>query len=156
LSPLFDAALAKARSREGEVMSSDKDNSDEPTRDYEVGDRRPPKHSQFKKGVSGNPKGRPKGSVNLRTRVTRQLRQTVTVTRNGRQVKMTKAELIALRVVDAAAKGDLKAATLALRLDDEAAAVMSKASSEEAFELPNQENLRFILSRLNSFVGEDE
>jgi hypothetical protein len=29
---------------------------------YEVGYRKPPKHSRFSKGVSGNPGGRPKGS----------------------------------------------------------------------------------------------
>ena len=28
--------------------------------DYDVGYRKPPKHSQFKKGVSGNPRGRVK------------------------------------------------------------------------------------------------
>ncbi len=107
-------------------------------------------------GVSGNPLGRPKGSVNLRTRVAQQLRKNVTVTRNGRPVKMPKIDLIALQIVDSAAKGDLKAAALALRLADEAAAAVSKASSEEAFELPNQENLRFILGRLNGLVGEGE
>jgi hypothetical protein len=76
--------------------------------DYEVGNKKPPKHSQFKPGQSGNSKRRPKGSVNLRTRVTQQLRQTVMVTRNGRSVKMRKADLIALQIVDTAAKAILK------------------------------------------------
>jgi Family of unknown function (DUF5681) len=124
--------------------------------EYQVGDRRPPKHSQFKPGVSGNPKGRPKGSINVRTRVTQQLRQTVTGTRNGRPVKMSKADLIARQIVDAAAKGDFKAAVLAVRLDDEAGIAASRASTEETFELPNRDNLRFIANRLSGLLGEDE
>src|SRR5271154_925175 len=101
-------------------MSTGDEADSSPARDYEVGDRHPPKHSRFKPGQSGNPKGRPKGSVNLRTRITQQLRQPVTVTRNGRPVKMRKVDLIALQIVDSAAKGNLQAVQLAVRLDDEA------------------------------------
>jgi hypothetical protein len=138
-------------------MSSDEEtHSGEPDRDYEVGDRRPPKHSQYPRGVSGNPAGRPKGSVNLRTRVARQLRQTVTVTRNGRQVKMRKDDLIAFKIVDLAAKGDLKAALWAVQIDDEASIATSNSSTEETFELPNRENLRFIAKRLSGLLGEGE
>ena len=35
--------------------------------DYVVGYKRPPMHSRFKPGVSGNPSGRAKGTKNLRT-----------------------------------------------------------------------------------------
>ena len=136
-------------STEGEAYSG-------PARDYEVGDRHPPKHSQFKPGQSGNPKGRPKGSVNLRTRVARQLRQTVPVTRHGRQVKMLKADLIAHQIVDAAAKGNLKAALWTVQVDDEASIAASNSSPEESFELPNRENLRFIAHRLSGLLAEDE
>jgi Family of unknown function (DUF5681) len=142
--------------REGEVVSEDDRTEEGPEPDHEVGDRRPPKRTRFKPGVSGNPKGRPKDSVNLRTRVTQQLRETVTVTRNGRPVKMRKGDLIARQIVDAAAKGDFKAALLAVRLDDEAALAVSKASTEETFAPPNEANLRFILNRLTGLVGDAE
>ena len=58
--------------------------------------------------------------------------------------------------MDAAAKGDLKAAIFAVRLDDEAAVVLSKSSTEEALTLPTKENLRFIADRLAGLLGEDD
>jgi hypothetical protein len=67
---------------------------------------------------------------------------------------MRKADLIALQIVDMAAKGDLKAALLTVRLDDEASIATSRASTEETFELPSQENLRFIAKRLSGLLGE--
>ena len=49
--------------------------SDEPNPGY----KRPPKATRFKAGASGNPRGRPKGSHNLKTDLTKLLKKRVTV-----------------------------------------------------------------------------
>jgi Family of unknown function (DUF5681) len=51
---------------------------------YEVGYGKPPTHSQFRPGQSGNPAGRRKGVRNLKTDVMRMLRTPVKVTEGGR------------------------------------------------------------------------
>jgi hypothetical protein len=49
-----------------------------------VGYGRPPKANQFKPGKSGNPKGRPKGSLNLVTDLAAELTEQITVREDGR------------------------------------------------------------------------
>ena len=44
----------------------------------------PPKHTQFRKGTSGNPRGRPKGSKNLATYLMEAARDQVSATVGGR------------------------------------------------------------------------
>lgn len=76
---------------------------------YDVGYGRPPKTSQFKKGQSGNPKGRPKGSKNLSTIVQAALNATVMVNENGKRRLITKLEAIVTQAVNKAAAGDPQA-----------------------------------------------
>ena len=54
------------------------------TNGYEVGYGKPPKHSQFRPGQSGNPAGRRKGVRNLKTDVKRTLATPVKVKEGGR------------------------------------------------------------------------
>jgi hypothetical protein len=80
-----------------------------PERNYEVGRGKPPKDSQFKKGQSGNPRGRPCGAKNMATLVGEALDEKVTVTDNGRRRKVSKREIIATQLVNRSAQADLKA-----------------------------------------------
>jgi hypothetical protein len=77
--------------------------------DYEVGYGRPPKHSRFQKGTSGNTKGRPKGSKNLQTLLQQELDAQVAVNEQGRKKHITKRQVIIKQLVNKAAQGDLKA-----------------------------------------------
>src|ERR1700722_19961413 len=75
----------------------------------DLGYCKPPKRTQFVKGQSGNPKGRPKGSQNLATLLEKIIRQRVTVTENGRSREMSKAEAIFLQMINKALRGDISA-----------------------------------------------
>lgn len=81
---------------------------------YRVGYRSPPKTTQFKKGESGNPKGRPKGSRGLQTIMVEELKSNVTIHENGRSKTVKKGEVIVKQMVNKAMAGDHKAAHLVL------------------------------------------
>jgi hypothetical protein len=85
-------------------------NSDtEGAADYEIGYGRPPRHSGFQKGRSGNPQGRPKGSKNFATLLGQALDEKVHVTEDGRRRRITKRELVIKQLVNKSAAADLRA-----------------------------------------------
>lgn len=77
---------------------------------YQVGFGKPPKHSQFKKGQSGNPKGRPKGSLSFATILNNALFEKVVVNEAGQKIVKTKLEVMLIQALNKAVAGDLKAA----------------------------------------------
>lgn len=77
-----------------------------------VGYRSPPEHYRFKKGVSGNPRGRPKGTLNMATVLERTLREKMVITENGRRKNVTKLEAAMKQLIDQATSGELKALQL--------------------------------------------
>jgi hypothetical protein len=80
-----------------------------PTKGYAVGRGKPPIHTRFQKGRSGNPSGRPRGSPNFYTSLEKALQETIVVTEQGHLKRMTKLTLGATRLVTKAAGGDHKA-----------------------------------------------
>lgn len=81
-----------------------------------VGYRNPPKHTQFKKGTSGNPKGRPKGTRGIKASFKRVFEESIQVTLDGRPQYVSAIEAIFLQQRVLALKGDHKAAKLAIDL----------------------------------------
>ncbi len=96
------------------MSDASKDRNVDPTRDYEVGYGRPPRHSRFEKGQSGNRKGRPPRSKNIMTLLTRALNERVTVSEKGRRKSITKREAIVAQLVNKSASADLKAMSMLL------------------------------------------
>jgi hypothetical protein len=87
-----------------------------PTDDNHVGYRRPPKHSRFQPGQSGNLGGRPVGVKSLPNIVRKIVGQKVTVTENGRTRRIPRLEAILLRAASEASRGDVASLRLLLQL----------------------------------------
>ena len=77
--------------------------------DDEIGYGKPPKRTQFKKGQSGNPKGRPKHTRNLKTDLTKILGQKISVREGDRTSRVSKQEAMLLSLMAKALKGDTRA-----------------------------------------------
>src|SRR4051794_34796483 len=83
---------------------------------------RPPRHSRFQPGQSGNRKGRPKGSKNFETILIEVLNRKVSMrgARGARQVTVREAML--LKFAENALKGDPRALLTLIALDQKSRA----------------------------------
>jgi len=116
---------------------SDNERDDDKPDDYEVGYGKPPKSGQFKKGKSGNPKGRPKGTRNFKTDVLSVLNEPVKVSRNGKTKSVSTQAATLARLREKALKGDQKALDRLLAFastynDDEPVETATKLSKSDA------------------------
>jgi hypothetical protein len=85
-------------------------------RPYAVGYRKPPQKTRFRKGSSGNPNGRPKGSNNLATVLERELQRKVVIREYGQRKTITKLEAALTQLTNKSASGDLVAIKLLIAL----------------------------------------
>lgn len=86
-------------------MTDEKD----PDGDYEVGHGRPPKDTRWKKGQSGNPKGRPKADRTGPLDISDILNEPVEVMENGKVKQISKFEAMMKKTAQKAIAGDVRA-----------------------------------------------
>ena len=84
--------------------------------EYKVGYGKPPKASRFKPGSSGNAKGRPKGSKNLKTLIRRAMTSTIAIQEGSRTRWVSKIEGVVLRQLQDALKGNDRAAMAVIKM----------------------------------------
>jgi hypothetical protein len=84
---------------------------------YAVGYGRPPTSSQFKRGQSGNPKGRPKGARNASSMASDELERALNVKEKGKWRKTTVRKAAYRRLAEKAVAGDVKALDFLLELE---------------------------------------
>jgi hypothetical protein len=86
---------------------------------YAVGYKRPPRHTRFPPGVSGNPSGRRKGSKNIRSIFEKILGEEISLREGSVTKKITKAEAVVRSLVISAMKGDSRSQQNLFRLAEQ-------------------------------------
>lgn len=125
--------------------------------DNEIGYGHPPKKHQFKKGKSGNPSGRPKGSRNARSILSSALNERVIIRENGKKKSITKQEVVIKQMVNQAAGGNAVAIRqlLPFMMDDQ-----KQSQSASNFKLMDEkqsaELTANILKRVSTLTAEEE
>jgi len=97
---------------------------------YRVGNRRPPLHTRFRKGVSGNPRGRPKRQPSFHERLLAELRREVEAMRNGKKIRKSHLDLFVSHVVKNGITTGPQAARLLHALICQAEAAEAEALAE--------------------------
>lgn len=82
--------------------------------DGKIGYRKPPKHTRFQPGRSGNPKGRPKGTKNMKIDFLEELGERIVVREGGRSRHLSKQRALVKTLTNKSLQGDAKSATLVL------------------------------------------
>lgn len=120
---------------------------------YEVGKRKPPKHTRYKKGQSGNPKGRPKGAKNVATDLAEEASELVAVREGDRVIKVSKQRVMIKALFNKAMKGDVRAATTVLAMTQKIGDQAGADLAAPELQLDEEALLEFLTQRAARRAG---
>jgi hypothetical protein len=119
----------------------------ETRREYAANYRMAPVHCRFKRGQSGNPRGRP--AKNLAALLAAALNEKVTVTENGKRRQVTKREAVIAQLVNKSASADLRATKMLIdMLRDIEKRAEPAAAEKNPFSPTDKEVVQQLVARL--------
>ena len=148
---------------EARTQDPDSSSPDPPTTESEdsgshgVGYRKPPRHTQFKPGQSGNPRGRPKNPTAFDELMEKELGQIVTVREGDQARRLSKRSVIVKQVVKKAMEGEDRALRSLLTLLSSAKGEKQKSTATDDADhgsAPLTETEKAILAEYESQLRE--
>ncbi len=122
--------------------------------DYKVGPGKPPLHTRFRKGQSGNPGGR--SQKNLPALLVDALNEPVFVTIAGSRRKITKREAVIHQLVNKSADADLRATKMLIDMmkdvEQKAGAAPQPAPEAPRFTQADEEVIQQFVERIRRQV----
>ena len=120
-----------------------------PPTDYSVGYGRPPLASRFKPGVSGNTRGRPKGSINLKTQVEQAMTANISIQVGAKTKRVSRIAGVVLRQLQKALMGDGPAAIAVIKMASQLGLLDNSAgnSGEVALSKEDEQILSELIAR---------
>jgi Family of unknown function (DUF5681) len=123
----------------------------ETEREYAANYRKPPVHTRFKKGQSGNPRGRP--AKNLAALLATALNEKVTITENGERRQVTKREAVIAQLVNKSVSAELRATKMLIDMLREVEKRAQPAAAEKnPFSPTDKEVVQQLIARLRRNV----
>ena len=116
--------------------------------EYRVGYGKPPLHTRFKQGQSGNPKGRPRGAKNLASLLNEALNELVLVAEDGGRKRISKRKAAFKQLVNEAAKGNWRALKLLVDILQDIERRTEPQTEESSFSLADEKVLAQLAARL--------
>ena len=120
-------------------------------RDYAIGYGKPPVHSRFRKGRSGNPGGRPRGK-RLATLLREALSETAMIEINGRPRRVSRGQATVALLIDRAAEADPRWMKLLLDLVQKLDIGGDPRDDDE--EVDAEEAREFLIQELDRLAGD--
>jgi hypothetical protein len=120
------------------------------------GYKKPPTHTQFAKGKSGNPRGRPKGARNLTTELRDELSERISITEGGVKRMVSKQRGLVKTLYARSIQGDMRAMSQLVKLIGNCLDDDVPVPSAEAVRAEDETVIRLFEERVRRRVGNPE